>query len=310
MKKIDLHSHLNGVIPTKIIKKIIKKNKIFIPKEFNLDKDLQVLKPAKSLVEYFKPWEVLKKIPIGFDMLNIMVNSALEKLKEDNITYVEFRNSPFYISKLNNISLEESIHWLVNSISENSKQVGISSNLILSITRHEYNVEESFELLKVIKKINSNKIVGVDLSGNEDSTIDSNIIKFFRDAKEELGLGITIHAGETGNPKNIDWAIEKCKADRIGHGISAIKSKKTIELIKENNVCLEVSIISNLRTNAITSIEEHPIKQLIEKNIPIVLCSDNPSVHGCSLSNEYEYLYKIYPDYNAIKKINLEAKKY
>lgn len=47
-------------------------------------------------------------------------------------------------------------------------------------------------------------------------------------------------------------------------------------------------MISNIRTNSVSNINQHPVKIFVEKEIPFVLCTDNPSVHGNTLSDEYE----------------------
>jgi len=310
IEKADLHIHLNGAIPSDVIREIIIRNEIVLPCEFNIQSNLQILSSVRSLKEYFKPWIAFKSIPIGYEMLETMVCATFRKLKSDKITYVEFRNSPFYISRLNDISLEKVLHWLVEAISINSKIWGIDAKLILSITKHEYDYNEAVQLINAIKNINSDRIVGMDMSGIEDVEVDSSVVKIFRRAKNELGLGISIHAGETGNEHNIEWAIKQCQADRIGHGTAALKSKKVIELIKEKNVCIEISIISNLRTNSVKNIETHPILDFIKNEIPVVLCTDNPAVHGSTLSDEYKILNRLVSDEKIIKHILNNGKEY
>lgn len=288
LEKADLHIHLNGAIPTEIIRELLVSNNISLPNNFDLENDLQVLKPAKSLLEYFKPWIAFKSLPIGYDMLYKMVHGAFKKLKSDNVKYVEFRNSPFYISKLNNISIHKALEWLTQAISLNSNIFMIEARLIISITRHEFDYDESLKLLKAIDRVDKNIIVGIDMSGNEDIQIDTRIVNIFRRAKDEYGLGITMHAGETGNEDNIRWAINDCLVDRIGHGTAAIKSDSVLELILKKDICLEVSMISNIRTSSVRNIKQHPVKTFVEKKIPFVFCTDNPSVHQNTLSDEYE----------------------
>ncbi|MFD1735418.1 hypothetical protein ACFSCX_02475 [Bacillus salitolerans] len=288
MKKIDLHAHLNGTVSTQIFIELCNKFDIDIPNGFDLNSDLQVLNKVGSLIEYFKPWDIFKKLPIGYECLTVMVKSAFENLKKDNVSYIEFRNSPFYISKINGISLEEALVWLIESIKEQSYLYDINARLILSLTRHELLEVNVNQLLEAIRKVNTdNVIVGVDMSGNEDTKLPYSIEKFFLRAKEDLGLGITIHAGETGNHENVEWAIKNCGAMRIGHGSAAVKSENLLNLIIEKDICLEVCLISNLRTGYVQGIEEHPLKVFLEWDIPFVLCTDNPSVHGASLSDEY-----------------------
>lgn len=69
----------------------------------------------------------------------------------------------------------------------------------------------------------------MDLSGNENIPHSQELVRFFREAKEEYGLGVSIHAGETGNAENIRWAIEDCRAQRIGHGSAAHNNPKVLD---------------------------------------------------------------------------------
>ena len=269
LEKADLHVHLNGAIPTEIIRDLLVSNNISLPNNFDLSNDLQILNPVKSLLEYFKPWIAFKSLPLGYNMLYKMVEGVLKKLKSDNIRYIEFRNSPFYICKLNNISIDKALDWLVQAITVNSKIFNIEAKLIISITRDEFDYDESLELLKAINRTSSNVIVGIDLSGNEDVQIDTRVVNIFRKAKEEYGLGVTMHAGETGNEDNIRWAIRECLVDRIGHGTAAIKSDSILELILEKVICIEVCMISNIRTNSISKMNKHPVKVFLEKVTPL-----------------------------------------
>lgn len=43
----------------------------------------------------------------------------------------------------------------------------------------------------------------------------------------------------------------------------------------------------NLITGRLQSLETHPVHSFIEASVPFVLCTDNPQVHGVSLSDEY-----------------------
>ncbi|MDN3233372.1 hypothetical protein [Priestia megaterium] len=311
MVKADLHVHLNGAVPTETIKCLIDKYNVQLPKNFCLDKDLQILKPVNGLMEYFVPWKAFKSLPIGRDCLNAMIRETLRTLALDNITYVELKNSPFYISKINNIPLVEGLNWLTEGLKEYSEMFKINAKLILSFTRHELNMDETENLLKAIKKVNNRDIiVGIDMSGNEDIPIPKDLANVFIRAKKELGLGITIHAGETGNVENIIWAINQCGADRIGHGLAAYKSPEVMELIKQKEVCLEICLISNLRTGCCPNIEEHPVNKFIEYDVPFILCTDNPAVHQSTLSEEYEFFVRQFGRSDIIKDMLRRQKKY
>ncbi len=107
----------------------------------------------------------------------------------------------------------------------------------------------------------------------------------------EKGYNITVHAGgETGIEENIVKSIELLHADRIGHGIAAIKDPDIMELIKDRGVSVEMCPISNLQTKAIKTIEEYPIRDFFDKGLNITVNTDNITVSNTSLQREYQLL--------------------
>lgn len=289
LPKADLHVHLNGAITTNTAIQLLGPLASQLPEWFDLENNLQINSPVNGLQEYFKPWYGLKKLPYSKECLYIMVESALTSLADDNVHYVELRNSPFNISEINKIPLEGALEWLIESIEAASSKIGIEAKLILSLSRYGLSEEKIKRLSESINYVNfSSTLVGVDLSGNEDSPIVPDVAKFFKKAKHEFGLGVTIHAGETGKAQNIWWAINECAADRIAHGLAAAESIKLMEEIADRNICVEICLCSNYLTRSIKKIDDHPVSEFIKHRVPFVLCSDNPSINNYNLSDNYK----------------------
>ena len=289
LPKAELHAHLNGCVPPAVVHRLIKQYEVPLPAGYNLPDDLMIKKPVATLLDYFRPWFVFKLLPIGQDCLNEMFLSAAEKLASDGVRYAELRNSPYNIADINNISLEYALQWLIEASTRASEAHNIDLRLIVSLSRYKFNLEQANLLLSAIATVShSRRIVAIDLSGDEDDPISPEITKLFQIAKYELGLGITVHAGETCNADNVRWAVENCHADRIGHGLAASTDSRVLELLLSKNVCVEMCLQSNLMTGRISSLEYHPVHSFIEASIPFVLCTDNPQVHGVKLSDEYQ----------------------
>lgn len=294
LPKADLHVHLNGAIPTSIAYKLLKPIAHSLPEWFDLKKHLTVNKPVNGLQEYFKPWYALKKLPYSKDCLETLIGSSLLFLYNDNVKYVELRNSPFNISEINNIPLIDAIIWLIDSIEKWSQEIGIDARLILSLSRYKLNSTKIYDLLKAIRSLKYNStLVGVDLSGNEDTPVDPEVEMFFKKAKDNFGLGVTIHAGETGNIDNVYWAINECQADRISHGLAAAKSRELMQELIANKICVEICLSSNYLTRTVSELEYHPIFTFIDQGVPFVLCSDNPCINNSNLSQNYKVFEEI-----------------
>ena len=293
MEKGELHVHLNGLVSSELVIKLLKDNIIDIPQGFDLKKDLNVLKPAKSLSAYLKPWDLLRFVPKSRSDLTLIVFDAFENLRKSNVKFAELRNSVLYIALLNKVNVDVAMAWLLEDISKASEYYNIKAGLILTVTRGDYSLEQIRSLLNAYIKLGKpGLIIGLDLAGNEDINVSSALAYEFVRAKTEFGLKITIHAGETGCFENIVIAVNDFKADRIGHGTAAVKSQSTLDLLREKDICVEVCPISNRLTNAVGERESHPVIEFINNGVPFVICSDNPSIHCSSITQDYIEFYR------------------
>lgn len=103
---------------------------------------------------------------------------------------------------------------------------------------------------------------------------------------KDAGLHLTAHAGETDGAQSVRDAIA-IGAERIGHGIRAADDPELMRLLRDRQIPLEVCITSNVKTGAVASLGEHPVRRLFEAGVPITLNTDDPGVFECSLEGEF-----------------------
>jgi aminodeoxyfutalosine deaminase len=111
--------------------------------------------------------------------------------------------------------------------------------------------------------------------------------KPYFDKARAAGLHSAPHAGETTGPETIWDSLRDLGAERIGHGISAVRDPELLAYLAEHRIPLEISPTSNVRTRAVPSIEEHPLPQIVEAGVPVSINSDDPPMFGTTLEEEY-----------------------
>lgn len=181
LPKGDLHVHLNGAIPTNLVKELLAKNTNGIPSNFDINQDLNILEPQKNLQDYLKPWKVLNLIPRSQSDLNKIVLQTFFSLKLSNIKFVEIRNTIFYIANLNSISIEEAIIWMLDALQNAFKITKINYGLIITVRRSDQACKDAATIISAIKNLGCPKnIVGLDLAGNEDIPLPENLSFFLK----------------------------------------------------------------------------------------------------------------------------------
>ena len=146
----------------------------------------------------------------------------------------------------------------------------------------------------------TNKIIGIDLAGNESLNPLSNPrrLEEMRIVFEEAGpgLGRTVHVGETHHVdvETFVKTIETLQPSRVGHPIAAVralwdkKDDRGIKILKERKIVCELCVKSNLLTGAVKDLQEYGniLRTLDEHGIEYTFSTDAPSLQGTSLAQE------------------------
>jgi aminodeoxyfutalosine deaminase len=164
----------------------------------------------------------------------------------------------------------------------------------------QWGPEAAMEVARRAAPLRNEGVIAFGMGGDELS-IPAAEFRAAYDFAADAGLHRLVHAGETGGPEIIIDAIELLGAERIGHGIGAMRSDRLMDSLAESGVPLEVCPTSNLRTGALArqlgqssaSESQHPLPMLMRRGVRVTLGSDDPAMFETSLTTEYELARRI-----------------
>ncbi|MBB6482328.1 adenosine deaminase [Spirochaeta isovalerica] len=197
------------------------------------------------------------------------------------------RFAPEHFAEYNDFDRIEVVKTVINAADRAAKEINLPINYLLTYNRMFQTAEQMIEQHKKIDKLEIPSIVGIDLAGDEVNYAPELYIPFFDYIKGLNKYKIDIHAGEITGPDQVWSAIEKLHADRIGHGISAIKDTKLLEYLKKNDIYLCQCITSNFQTGSWVDSPSHPLNDLYKMGYPVCINSDDPSVQDADLTDDY-----------------------
>jgi aminodeoxyfutalosine deaminase len=164
----------------------------------------------------------------------------------------------------------------------------------------QWGPEAAMQVARCAAPLRNEGVIAFGMGGDELS-IPAAEFRAAYDFAAAAGLHRLVHAGETGGPEIIIDAIELLGAERIGHGIGAMRSDRLMDSLAESGVPLEVCPTSNLRTGALArqlgqssaSEAQHPLPMLMRRGVRVTLGSDDPAMFETSLTAEYELVRRI-----------------
>ena len=293
--KVELHCHLDGSVRLSTLAEL-SNTPIDKVKELAVAND-----KCLDLNDYLTKFSLPVNIMQDEYSLERIAYELASDLKNENVIYAEIRFAPLkHITKID-------MYKVVESVLKGLKQVDIKTNLILCMMRGD-SLSDNKKIVDLAKHFLNKGVCAVDLAGAEALYKTSDYKELF-DYVKENNIPFTIHAGEADGINSIKSAIS-FGAKRIGHGIRIIEDPSLIEEIKEKEILLEVCPTSNIQTNVVDNINNHPIKKLYNDGVLVTINTDNRTVSNTTLTKEYELLKQIGFNENDFIKMNINAIKH
>jgi aminodeoxyfutalosine deaminase len=281
--KIELHVHLEGTVRPETLLEIARRNDYPLPAD--TVEGLAALYDYRDFEHFIETWILTTNaLQRAEDFEQVVVDYA-EEAAQHGAVYLEAIFSPAErISR--GVAWDEIFSGYCDGAQATREQHGVEVRLTPDIYRGA-TLEKAEEVVRYCGAYRERGVVGVGLGGLEAQFPPEPYAPVFALARE-LGLASVPHAGEHAGPKSIRGALDALGADRIRHGIRAIEDEALVAELAEREIVLDVCPISNLRTGAVRSLEEHPLPLLVEAGVKCSVSTDDPAMFDTDLTREYE----------------------
>lgn len=282
LPKVELHLHLDCSLSYGVVQRIA-------PAISYEDYRAGFVAPPKcsDLADY------ISRAIKGVDLMQTeehirwVVLDLFEQLQKDHVIYAEIRFAPLLHTQ-QGLSPEAVVRIVDEATKEGSARTGVEANLILCTLRH-FSEAQSMETVQLVEQFKGTHVVGFDIAADEAGFPIDNHLKAFEFARKH-NLHVTAHAGEAKGPESVWETLRHFHPARIGHGVRSVEDPSLMAFLKQKCIHLEVCPTSNVQTNVVSDIRQHPADRIFKSGVSMSINTDARTISDVTLAAEYQTL--------------------
>ncbi|KKU67974.1 MAG: Adenosine deaminase [Parcubacteria group bacterium GW2011_GWA2_47_16] len=296
--RAELHTHLGGAVDPVIMWTIAHRQGIRLPvKDYWDFEDMITIGPDKKNKDvddmdkkYYHLTELIQSSPEAIEeAVHSVIGGGYRKC---NLVLQELRFSPMKRNRTGERDLDFIILaalWGMRRAIVEYPQV--TAGLLVCLDRSFTPAQNAITLEKAIR-YSGDGIVGIDIAGPDRSNFSMEAHAPLLAKARKAGLGITVHAGETGNLDELRYVVRHIRPERIGHGLAAAKDPKIMKEIVKQGIVLELCPTSNLRNSTVKDVAELRTitRTFIDNGVRMTINTDGPEMYRTSVVKEEEFL--------------------
>jgi adenosine deaminase len=255
----ELHCHLGGAVAPAIMWGIAHAQGIKLPtKDYWAFRDMITVSSRRGrsfegYLQLFHWTELIQSSPLAVERsVYEVVGGAYRK---NNVTTIELRFNPMKRNRGGEQDLDHIISAAIRGMDRARLEYPVTPGLILCLDRaFPFQLNEIIAEKAIAYRIRG--VVGIDIAGPEsDGFRPADYRRLFERCRRQ-GLGVTVHTGEAGPVEEIGEVISALEPSRLGHGVKSAYDPRTMAMIRERNITLEICPTSNLNTRVVSGWDE------------------------------------------------------
>jgi len=287
--KAELHLHLEGAVDAETLWTLAGRHQTPL---FQAGRGaLEALYRTGDFTSFLQAFKVVCEHIRGRDDYELITYNVLRRLAEQNVRYTEIMVSAGVILWKGQ-PLRSCMEGVAAGYERAREDCGIRAQWIFDAVR-QFGPDAALAVAEEAAALQDLGVVGFSIGGDERQLP----AESFRDAftfARDSGLRLAGHAGEAAGPESVWDALRIWGVERVGHGLTAAGDPLLVRHLAAEQIPLDMSVTSNVRTGCLSGAEMHPLRRYFDEGLLVTLNSDDPALFGTDLSQEYLLAHRMF----------------
>ena len=285
LPKAHLHLHFTGSMRHSTLLELAARDGIRLPAALVEDWPPQlVATDEKGWFRFQRLYDIARSVLRTEDDIRRLVREAAEDDISGGGVWTEIQvDSSGYGANFGGITAFTDL--VIDAVRDASASTGMGMGLVVAANRTRHPLDAR-TLARLAAQYADRGVLGFGLSNDERRGETASFGPAFAIA-DRAGLRLVPHAGELLGPAHVTDALDSLHAHRLGHGVRSAEDPRVLERLAELGVALEVCPSSNVALGVYATLEEVPVRTLMEAGIEVALGADDPLLFGSSLGGQY-----------------------
>jgi adenosine deaminase len=278
--KVSLHVHLMGSIQARTVVDLAAKHSVPLP-DFDQPEDLY---QYPDIYKFLHMYDNSALAVQDRDDFQRICYETLAEAAANNVRYREmFFNPTTHMAA--GPSYATCVDGLIDGINAARTDFGIECRLIAAVNRME-TPELAVSMIETMAENPRDEVIGIGMDYAEADFPPERFWKAYRMAKA-MGLRLTAHQSEDAPPRNIETCLDLLGCERVDHGYHVIESDAIVARCRDEGVVFTCTPVSTAWVYFGPDYSRHPIKEMKERGLKIMLDCDDPPMFATDPTTDY-----------------------
>ena len=274
LPKAELHLHIEGTLEPELAFALAARNGVELP--YRDTEELRAAYRFGDLQSFLDLYYGLMAVLRTAEDFTELADAYLARAAAQGVRHAEiFFDPQAHIAR--GVPMGTVVEGLSEALDRGEERHGVSTRLIMCFLRDE-SAGSALATLDAAKPY-LDRITGVGLDSAEVGHPPAKFREVY-EAAEALGLRKVAHAGEEGPPEYIREALDILGVERIDHGLRCMEDPELVKRLVAERVPLTLCPLSNVRLRAVDTLEDHPLRAMLDAGLVCTVNSDDPAYFG------------------------------